>query len=469
MLHPIALHRIVLHRIALAGIALTVIALGVIAAIAGPVFAQSYDARRLGMGGIIVSEVSGSATQNVAYRAVPKPGGSFAGYTAIPLPLGLIEYFADPPEFDPDNPNFNVFQIANLIGQTPWTIQLIKPEELSSDIIIDISRNSLAVDLGELQRLFPAESIRYGISWQSPNFEFGTRNVFAGVRPQTDGRMSLDLDPALQQVLGEGAPVQPNSTYGATDEVQAQTALAFTAGAALPLVPATGAPDGDPRRGGFAVYAGARLKYLSGIAFWRADAGGSFATGDTIFGSTTPIDAAYQADLRDAADPKLGAGTGVGGDFGVAMFVDRLEIGVGVTDLGSTVAWKHTDLRRIAYDSVSGNTTTEDLERGVEYKSRFPVTGSFNVAYRTGPMLFGGTLDRTSNERWIPRAGFETWAAAVPLRAGVYLDTYKQLQFTAGSGFKLGSIGLDVALATNSRGITTDRGLELAASLALYH
>ncbi len=184
---------------------------GFVLAFAGPAFAQSYDARRLGMGGIIVSEVSGSATQNVAYRAVPRPGRNIAGYNAIPLPLGLIQYFADPPEFDPKNENFNVFEIANLIGHTPWTLQLVEPEELSSDIIIDVAQNGLAVDLGELQRLFPDESIRYGVSWQSPNFEFGTRNVFAGVRPQTDGRNTLDLDPALQDVLGEGAAVQPNA------------------------------------------------------------------------------------------------------------------------------------------------------------------------------------------------------------------------------------------------------------------
>ncbi len=151
------------------------------------------------------------------------------------------------------------------------------------------------------------------------------------------------------------------------------------------------------------------------------------------------------------------------------MFVDRFEIGVGVTDLGSTITWKNTDLKRIAYDSGSGDTSTEELEQRVEYKSKFPVTGSLNLAYRSGKMMVGGTLDRTSNERWIPRAGFETWAAVVPLRAGVYMDTYKQVQFTAGSGVKLGSIGLDVALATNSRGVTADRGLELAASLAFYN
>jgi hypothetical protein len=162
------------------------------------------------------------------------------------------------------------------------------------------------------------------------------------------------------------------------------------------------------------------------------------------------------------------AGKGVGADVGVAMFIDKLEIGVGVNDLGSTVTWDRTRLRRMTYDSASDTEETVTIETDAEYKSRFPVTGSFNLTYRTGRLLFGGTLDRTANERWIPRAGFEAWSGPIPLRAGAYLDTYKQVQFTAGSGVKLGPVGMDLALATSSRGITTARGVELAASLALY-
>ena len=435
---------------------------------AAPALAQGVDARRLGMGGILVSEVSGASTQNVAYRAVPKATGG-PGYRSIPLPLGLIQVLADPPETDTDDPDFNVFEIANLIGQTPWTLQLIEPEELSSDIIVDVAQNSLAVDLGTLQRLFPKESIRYGVAWSSPNIEIGVKNVFFGVRPQVEGRNSLDLDEPLQRALGEGEAFLPNTSYSASDEAQGQAAIALSGGVALPLVPATGAPDGDPRRGGFAVYAGARAKYLSGVALWRGDAVGSFATGDTIFGSTTPVTAAYVADVRRTRDVAIGAGKGAGADLGVALFVNKLEIGVGVNDVGSTITWDDTDLTRSTYDSVSDVEQTFDVESGAEYTSRFPVTGTLNLTYRTGALLLGGTLDRTSNERWIPRAGVEAWAGPVPLRGGVYLDTYKQLQFTAGSGLKLGPIGLDLALATNSRGITTSRGLELAASLALYN
>ncbi|MEO6462077.1 MAG: hypothetical protein ABIP29_03290, partial [Candidatus Eisenbacteria bacterium] len=403
-----------------AGLAGLVLAVLGAAASNEPAAAQN-DARRLGMGGIIVSGISGSAAQNVAYRAVPKPTGG-AGYQSIPLPLGLIQVLADPPETDTDSPDFNVFELANLIGRTPWTLQLVQPEELSSDIIVDVAQNSLAVDLGELQRLFPDHSIRYGVSWQSPSFELGMKNVFVGIRPQVDGRNSLDLDEALQQALGEGAPFLPNTTYGASDEAQGQAAIAFSGGVALPLVPAASAPDGDPRKGGFAVYAGARMKYLSGVALWRGDAVGSFATGDTIFGSSTPVTAAYVADLRRLEETKFGAGKGVGADVGVALFVNRLEIGLGVQDLGSTITWDKTDLTRSTYDSESDVEQTVDVEDGVEFKSRFPVTGSLNLAYRMDKLLFGGTLDRTSNERWIPRAGVEAWAGPIPLRAGVYLD-----------------------------------------------
>ena len=42
-------------------------------------------ARRLGMGGVSMSEVSGAATQNVAYRAVPRAQG-VGGANAIPIP-----------------------------------------------------------------------------------------------------------------------------------------------------------------------------------------------------------------------------------------------------------------------------------------------------------------------------------------------------------------------------------------------
>ncbi|MEP7028450.1 MAG: hypothetical protein ABI960_07635, partial [Candidatus Eisenbacteria bacterium] len=426
------------------------------------------DARRLGMGGVILSEVSQSSTQNVAYRAVPRGKGSGASSRSIPIPLGLIQLLASHPEFDSSNPNFNVFEIAQLIARTPYTLQLVKPQELSSDIIVDVAQNSLAIDLGELQRLFPDRDLRFGSTFASPNLEFGTKNIFAGVRPQVEVRNSMRLDPTLQRALGEADPFAPNTTYGAKDDARAQGAIAFTVGTALPIVPAIASPDGDPRKGGVALYAGARATYLRGIALWEGDGRAQFATGDTIFGSGTPLEAQYDANVRQTPNPAFDAGKGYAADAGFVVFLHGLEIGLGVNDLGATIDWKNTDLDNYTYDTATNTNVKTPVARGEKFKSQFPVTGTLNLAYRWGRTTVAGTLDRTANERYIPRAGAEIWMGPTPLRGGVYLDSYQLLQFTAGSGVKFGKLGLDVALATQSRGISTQRGVELAASLAIY-
>jgi len=333
---------------------------------------------------------------------------------------------------------------------------------------VDVGQSSLAIDLGDLKRLFPDRDLRFGSTFSSPNLEFGTKNIFAGVRPEVEVKNTIRLDPTLQAALGEGAPFAPDTDYGVKDHARAQGAVAFSVGTALPIVPPIGAPDGNPRKGGVALYAGARAKYLRGVALWQADAHGNFATGDTIFGSTTSLSTDYTADVRQTRHPSFNSGTGEAADVGFALFVHRLEIGLGVNDLGATISWKKTDLDEYTYDSATNTNVTTPLDRDVKYKTQFPVTGSLNLAYRLKHSTIAGTLDRTANERWIPRAGYEVWVGPTPLRGGVYLDSYKLLQFTAGSGVKLGKIGLDVALATESRGLTTDRGVEMAASLAIY-
>jgi hypothetical protein len=436
--------------------------------LAGPARAQVPEARRLGMGGVLLSEVTQSSTQNVAYRAVPTAGKGLAGYTSIPLPLGIVQVLADPPELDSSNPNFNVFQIARLISVTPYTLQLVEPEELASDIVVNVGLNNLTVDLGALQDLFPDRDLRFGTTFATPNLEFGTRNVFVGIRPQGEARNTARLDPTLQAALGEGAPFAPNTAYGFGDEARAQAAISVSIGGALPLLSPKDAPEGDPRKGGVALYAGARAKYLRGIALWQARARAAFATGDTIFGASTPMTVDYAADVRQTPDPGFDAGQGVAADAGVVVFVDKFEIGLGVNDIGATITWDRTNLDHYDYDEATNSNVRTPVERNATFRSQFPVTGSLSVAYRTNGMIFAGTLDRTANELWLPRAGAEVWLGPVPLRGGLYLDSYQLLQFTTGSGFRLGKYGLDLALATHSRGLTTTRGLELAASLGIY-
>src|SRR5262249_33171838 len=161
-------------------------------------------------------------------------------------------------------------------------------------------------------------------------------------------------------------------------------------------------PHGNPRNGGVALYAGARAKYLKGIALWQADGHGQFATGDTIFGNSTSLSTNYDADVRQTRHPAFDAAHGEAADGGFVAFVHPLEIGVGVNDLGATLHWKNTDLDRYTYDSATNTNVTTPVARDEEFTTQFPVTGSANVAYRMKHSTVAATLDRTANERWIP-------------------------------------------------------------------
>src|SRR5437773_8784165 len=81
-------------------------------------FAQSFNARRTGMGGVLLPGGGlGGESDNVAYRAVPR---STAQSFDVPLPIGLIPLIKDPPTFDSNDPNFNVYDLANKLYNPPW-------------------------------------------------------------------------------------------------------------------------------------------------------------------------------------------------------------------------------------------------------------------------------------------------------------------------------------------------------------
>src|SRR5439155_15833360 len=96
---------------------------------AGSAFAQTMSARRMAMGGVSL----GGEAANVAYRAVPAAPGRSSGFT---LPIGVAQVLAHPPSLDPGDPSFNVFEIANLVQNPPWNLELNPPHAPSSDVIV---------------------------------------------------------------------------------------------------------------------------------------------------------------------------------------------------------------------------------------------------------------------------------------------------------------------------------------------
>jgi hypothetical protein len=138
-----------------------------------------------------------------------------------------------------------------------------------------------------------------------------------------------------------------------------------------------------------------------------------------------------------------------------------------VNDLGTSFDWR-TRESWVVNDPESGDIVQTVVGRDVARTATVPVTGAANVASRLGPVLLAGDVVLGVHATtW--HAGAETWVAPwLALRGGGYIDPQAALQYTAGAGLRLGSIGVDLAVASHSRNLQRERGLELGAALAFY-
>jgi len=240
------------------------------------------------MGGVTLSD-NGGGTSNVAFRAVPR--GEVTG--SIPLPIGLIQFATDVPTFDPNDSTFNVYEIMNLAMSPPLTLRLGGPDEASGDVSIYVAQDSLRIDLQDVRRVVPKESMRTG--GVSHLFAVGKSfgPAFVQFGPLVHVRNTFDLSPELRAALRDAVPFTDNTRYGLSDEARAQAALSFQAGVALRAAYAPGPREEettDPRRSGAtALYLGGAPKLLWGLAYGDARGVGGLTTGDTLFGNNTSV------------------------------------------------------------------------------------------------------------------------------------------------------------------------------------
>lgn len=424
--------------------------------VAGLADAQTFSARRMAMGGVVLAGGgAGSDGANVAYRAVPRE--KQAGW-ALPLPIGLIPVLADPPEFDPDDPDFNVYELANLLYNPPWNLQLVEPATPGNDITVVVGKDHLSMDLGEIRSVFPDEGSREGAVVNGPTLGFGVRRFFLAVAPQVYYQNELTLNAALLDAM-DGDEFRPNTSYEMLDGGSGMAALGVHLGWAGALMQA-----GDPRGKGVGLYAGARVKLMRGMAYGRADNAVSFTTEDTLFGSD-PVDVNYLGHYETAGPD--GGGFGRGLDLGAVWMGGGLEVGLGVNDIGTRYDWRVRESVGFR-DPETGDYVQETIAEDKSVSSTVPTTAVANAAMRLGRFLVAGDVVRGVNST-TGHLGGETWLNPVlAVRAGAFLDANEMLQYTGGAGLRLGPVGVDLALASHSRNLTRERGLELGAGLAFY-
>lgn len=420
---------------------------------------QVVGARRMSMGGVVLSGGGEREAQNVAYRAVPRDGQP----TSLPIPLGIVQYAINPPVFNPNNPDFNALELANDLLNPPWHLQIYEPSAPSSDVLIEISRNSLVVNLEDVKRAFPEESMDNGGVLRFPGLFLGMGPVFVGLSSYSQVGHTLTLDPGLHAALAEAEPFVTDTRYQAVDAGVAQAFVAFTGGVAVPVVAVQGENPYDSD--GVGLYAGARVKYLRGIGYLEAENVAGFTTRDTLFGGD-PVDVDFEGVARYTSGDNIFSGSGYGLDLGGVLLVRRFEFGFGVNDLVHEVTWTGD------IDTIRFNAATNDLEtipgpENVKFDGNFPITWNASLAYRPGRWVLAATLLKNVGDATL-HLGAERWFGRWALRGGGYLDSQQNPQYAGGAGVRMGAVGVDMGLQTHSRTITGERGVEMAFSLALY-
>jgi hypothetical protein len=413
----------------------------------------------MAMGGVVLAGPGPVGTAaNVAFQAVPP--ATAGGSADLALPIGLIHYLADDPlVLDPGEPGFNAFRLANLLYNPPWHYPLSGPDDPSTDIVISVAQDELTVDLGELQQvLAPGEQSIAGM-FQSPQIVFGFGRAFAGLAPLVHYENRLTMNDDLHAALAEAEPFRPNTDYALYDRAHAQFGLAGVFGVALPAW-----SRGDPRQGGAGLFVGARAKLIRGLLYGDADNTADFSTGDTLL-ANDPLDARYIGSLREAGP--AGGRFGGGADLGVAYVAGPLELGFGVNDLGTRIPWSVRE-SVVAEDSL-GEYRRTVVREDVSYTSTVPVTYVASAAWRSGPLTLAADAVHGLEERTTFHAGAELWTGTLAWRAGGGVDGNAMAQASVGVGLRLGPVGLDLAVASNSRNIQRERAWELAAGLAFYH
>jgi hypothetical protein len=434
-----------------------------------PAHAQfSFDARRIGMGGVSLSRDGNVRRYNPAYRAV-KNKNHVAGAPkfSIPVPLGLIQFLKDhplnqlshDPMFSPESTAFNPFALMDIVFNPPIFYEVRKAPTPTNDVEFTLGRNQLIVNLGAARVLIPEQ--KFGLGTTSRLLDIGVG--FAGFNVGVMGFLQYDvgftLDSTLRQFLTDTTiGAQPLTPYTATGDGVAQAGFAPSVGYAGRVLRGSGGDDSDD---GF--YIGGAVHYYLGATYARGVGPAGFTTGATVLGSTpTPL---LDVNLLTSNKPN---GHGIGGDVGVAWISGPFEVGLGVNDIGAELTWSDTKIQRFVYSSSGDSISKSVTANHVQSKTKLPITYIANAALRMGTGTTVGGDVVNSGRGTVIHVGAEQRTGPFALRGGVSRDQRKKMQFGAGAGLRLGPIGLDVGLSTHSNSFSTQRAITMATSISIY-
>jgi len=441
-----------------------------VAASARPARAQfSFDARRVGMGGVSLTRDGNLRRYNPAYRALKNRAGSGNAKLTIPVPLGLIQFFhdhpinklGDDPMFNPDSAAFNPVQLVNLVFNLPIFLEVRKAPTPTNDVTFTVGRNAFALDLGAAQVLIPEDQFGLGGTSRLLDVGFGIKGFRFGVQGFENHDIEFLLGDSLRTFLKNADSARTNTTYNLLGNGLVQAGFA-------PTLSFSGRVTGRGSDNDDGVYLGASVRNYFGVTYYRAVGSGGFTTGDTLFAGPNPVTPQLEGLIYRDNGVGTSFGRGVGGDVGIVLVSGPMEVGVGVNDIGAKLTWQDTRVDSTYFDNVGDSIVTTVVRNHVETTTKLPVNYIANAALRMGTgTTVGGDIVNTGRGTVI-HVGGEQRLGLLALRGGVSRDQRKKMQFGFGGGVRLGPLGLDVGLWTHSNSFADKRAITMATSISLY-
>lgn len=452
----------------IAAVALTLAVL--VAGSARPARAQfSFDARRIGMGGVSLTRNGNLRRYNPAYRAVKDRPGSGNPKLTIPVPLGLIQFFhdhpisklGDDPMFNPDSSAFNPIEVVNLVFNLPIFLEVKKAPTPTNDVEFTIGRNAFVVDLGAAQVLIPEDEFGMGGTSRLLDLGIGIKGFRVSVQGFENHDIGFVLGDSLRAFLKDADSARTNTTYNVLGDGLVQGGFA-------PTLSFSGRVTGRGSDNDDGVYLGAAVRNYFGVAYYRAVGSGGFTTGDTLFAGPNPVTPQLEALVYRDNGIGTSFGRGFGGDVGVVLISGPMEVGLGVNDIGAKLTWQDTRVDTTYFDNVGDSIATSVVRNHVETTTKLPISYIANAALHMGTGTTVGADVVNTGRGTVLHVGGEQRIGFLAVRGGVSRDQRKKMQFGFGGGLRLGPIGLDVGFWTHSNSFSTQRGVTMATSISLY-
>jgi len=452
-------------RTSVIGIGLVALTVGAAAQAVGQ--GLTFDARRIGMGGLTLGRSASLVRYNPAYRAVPEAADRRGRpRVTIPIPLGIIQFLHDHPHlstdpaFHPDSAGFNPILAVNTLLNLPIYLEVKKAPTPTNDVLFRIGKNELRVNLGAAAQLVPEDQFGFGGSSRVLDPGLAIKGVRVSVLGWLHYDLGMQLGDTLLAFLRDSVPAKDSTGYSVLGSGIAEGGFA-------PTISYAGRIAGDSSTG---LYLGGALHYYLGVGYFRTDGTGGDSIGNPIF--ARPLNPVAQT-LTRYSKAGNSLGHGVGGDVGLALVTGPIEIGVGVNDIGATITWPNTRTDTAFYkdSTVAGNGPAVGYSRPglnhIETTTKLPVSYIANLAYTVGNTTLGADVLNTGRGS-IVHVGGEQRVGVIVLRGGVARDQRKRLEFGWGGGLRFGGLGLDLGFWTHTNSLSNQRGITMATSLSIY-